>query len=321
MKATVSIAMATFNGGRFIAEQLDSFVDQEWLPSELVACDDGSSDDTLAILERFAARAPFRVKVERNPERLSYTPNFEKALSLCTGDLVFISDQDDKWYGPKISTIVGLLAENPTMMVAINDQSIWDGGDSYPGSTVLSNVRKLGYPDEYFGTGACTAIRKEFLQILFPFPPGIAYDEWINRMAYTLETRLLCETSLQAYRRHDANTSHALVSRSAPTRWDVLTHYGLDDPRGKWRQERETIACCRERITKYRTLLEDLIGGEAVENALAALDRRSARFADRLAILKRGRVARFPLILQSLSRGLYDDFAGVKSAFKDIIRP
>jgi glycosyltransferase involved in cell wall biosynthesis len=92
----ISIAMASYNGGRFIGRQLQSFANQSLLPSQLVICDDGSSDDTVAIVEEFAARAPFDVQLVINPERLGYNRNFAKAIGLCTGDLIFLSDQDDE---------------------------------------------------------------------------------------------------------------------------------------------------------------------------------------------------------------------------------
>ncbi len=91
----ISIAMCTYNGARFLPEQLASFAAQERLPDELVVCDDGSTDATMEILQDFAATALFEVRVERNPQNLGFVRNFEKTLSLCTGDIVFLSDQDD----------------------------------------------------------------------------------------------------------------------------------------------------------------------------------------------------------------------------------
>ena len=78
----VSIAMATYNGERFIREQLDSFAAQSRLPDQLVMCDDGPTDRTVAIAEEFAASAPFAVTVRRNPGRLGYSDNFSRAISL-----------------------------------------------------------------------------------------------------------------------------------------------------------------------------------------------------------------------------------------------
>ena len=84
----ISIAMATYNGGKYLREQLDSFLAQTRLPDELVITDDCSTDDTLAIIETFAATAPFEVRWERNEQNLGYTGNFNKALMKAAGDLV-----------------------------------------------------------------------------------------------------------------------------------------------------------------------------------------------------------------------------------------
>src|SRR5882757_11091931 len=99
---TISIAMATYNGGKYIRQQLDSFAAQTMLPSELIVTDDGSSDNTLEIIAEFVATAPFPVRVERNEKNLGYRANFMKAASLCKGDLISFSDQDDIWLPQKL---------------------------------------------------------------------------------------------------------------------------------------------------------------------------------------------------------------------------
>ncbi len=105
MTPKVSIAMCTYNGQRFLAQQLQSFLDQTVQPDELVVCDDVSSDDSVAVVEAFAARAPFAVRVFRNPQNLGYIRNFEQAIAQCTGDLVFLCDQDDVWDPHKIEKL------------------------------------------------------------------------------------------------------------------------------------------------------------------------------------------------------------------------
>ena len=90
MTPSISIAMATYDGARFVAEQLASFAAQTRLPDELVVTDDGSTDGTLEIVERFAATAPFAVHIHRNPARLGYTLNFSEAVSKCEGEIIFL---------------------------------------------------------------------------------------------------------------------------------------------------------------------------------------------------------------------------------------
>ena len=93
----ISIAMTTYNGSKYLNDQLKSFSQQDQAPDELIVCDDGSSDNTIKILEKFSLNAPFDVKIYQNESNLGFTKNFENALSKCTGDLIFLSDQDDIW--------------------------------------------------------------------------------------------------------------------------------------------------------------------------------------------------------------------------------
>ena len=104
---SISIALCTYNGERFLRKQLDSYIQQTRLPDELVICDDGSKDRTLEILEEFAAKAPFSVRIYQNVQNLGWSKNFEKAINLCTGDLIALSDQDDEWLSHKLAKIEG----------------------------------------------------------------------------------------------------------------------------------------------------------------------------------------------------------------------
>jgi len=101
----ISIAMATYNGESFLAEQLDNLAKQTLKPLELVVCDDGSTDDTVAILEGFAALAPFPVSIHRNGTRLGHTENFLKAANLCSGKWIGFCDQDDVWLPNKLEVV------------------------------------------------------------------------------------------------------------------------------------------------------------------------------------------------------------------------
>src|SRR5664280_13480 len=101
----ISIAMATYNGERFIREQLDSLARQTYLPCELIVSDDGSTDRTLEIVEDFAKSAPFSVRAYRNEQNLGYADNFLKAASLCDGEWIAFCDQDDVWFDNKLARV------------------------------------------------------------------------------------------------------------------------------------------------------------------------------------------------------------------------
>jgi len=99
---SVSVAMATYNGSRYIREQLASLASQSCVPTELVITDDSSDDGTLELASDFARDAPFPMRLYRNPKRLGYRANFMRAASLCRSDLIAFCDQDDVWYRHKI---------------------------------------------------------------------------------------------------------------------------------------------------------------------------------------------------------------------------
>lgn len=114
---TISVAMCTYNGARFLPEQLRSILAQTRLPDEMVVCDDGSTDATMEVLEAFAATAPFPVRVERNEVNLQYTGNFLKAASLCHGTYVAFCDQDDVWHPDKLETVAARIEEADPVLV------------------------------------------------------------------------------------------------------------------------------------------------------------------------------------------------------------
>lgn len=98
----ISIAMATYNGENYLAEQLQSFADQVRRPDQLVVCDDQSTDATLDIVRDFGRNVDFEVVAIRNDVRLGIVRNFSKAIDACTGDVIFLSDQDDVWARDKL---------------------------------------------------------------------------------------------------------------------------------------------------------------------------------------------------------------------------
>ena len=110
-KPTVSIILCTYNGARFIREQLDSIVAQTYPLLEVIIQDDGSTDDTVAICEQYAVRLPY-IKVRRNEHNLGFNLNFKSAAMRAQGDFVAISDQDDVWMADKIETLVAHIGDH-----------------------------------------------------------------------------------------------------------------------------------------------------------------------------------------------------------------
>ncbi|HEY0111890.1 MAG TPA: glycosyltransferase family 2 protein [Allosphingosinicella sp.] len=324
----VSVALATYNGRRYLAEQLASLVAQRRRPDELVVCDDGSTDSTVELLEEFARTVPFRVRVYRNDLNLGVLRNFEKALSLCEGDLVFLSDQDDVWLPEKISDVVDVFNKTPKALVVINDKLIVDENLVPTGATMLGNIRGFGSPEANFVAGCCSAFRREWLRIALPIPQGaIAHDTWLVGLAYRLEVTVIIEKPLQLYRRHGANVSQnaysdprqigfakriavevggilkrARVDRSAY--WQTF----LDSNRAEERRIRERSAdLARLGLTGYAEATVELLRRQ---NEMIAARQRLAR-----APLRR-RAAEVWKLWRSDG---YAPFSGWKSALKDLL--
>lgn len=159
-------------------------------------------------------------------------------VSRATGDLVFMSDHDDAWFPDKLAVVEAAFQDDRTALVVLNDQTIADGEGRLTDRTVLENVRRLGYGDECFGTGACTAMKREILPILLLYPgTGIPYDHWTNHLPHLLGVRRLIATPLQMYRRHESNWTGSLLADSSATVLKMATA-GIGDMRIAYRLDR-----------------------------------------------------------------------------------
>jgi len=102
--ALASIAMCTYNGEKYLREQLDSLVAQDYPNLEIVIVDDCSTDSTPQLLEEYAGQHP-NFTIHQNEQNMGFRRNFEKALKLCSGEIISLCDQDDIWFPNKISAL------------------------------------------------------------------------------------------------------------------------------------------------------------------------------------------------------------------------
>jgi hypothetical protein len=215
---SVSVAMATFNGARFIREQLDSLAVQSYLPSELIISDDGSTDETLQLVNDFARTAPFPVIVHRNDVRLGYRANFLHATTLCTSELIAFSDQDDVWHRRKIERCVPLF-DNPEVLLVFHRAIVttMDGSPvgliDYPAAPNTINCPMSTGPWP-FAYGFTQVFRRSL-----PFLPSLwansvdhycikermAHDQWFFFLGSVLGSLAYVKEPLACYRQHDSN--------------------------------------------------------------------------------------------------------------------
>jgi glycosyltransferase involved in cell wall biosynthesis len=107
----ISIALCTYNGEKYLIEQLDTLVNQTYPKLEIIVVDDCSSDKTITILNDYLSKFPF-IKLYQNEQNLGYIKNFEKAISLCNGELIALADQDDVWDLNKLTIMAEAINEN-----------------------------------------------------------------------------------------------------------------------------------------------------------------------------------------------------------------
>ncbi len=209
----LSVAMATYNGARYIKTQLDSLAAQTRLPDELVITDDCSADDTEKIVLDYAATAPFPIRFERNETNLGYAQNFSRAMSLCSGDLIFLCDQDDQWLPEKLARHLALAGAFPNKACFLTDTYLADGELTPSGETKMQRMAEMGLPRDEFVMGCCASIRKDYLELILPVPETEAsHDGWIVRFFRQLNLAEWAQEPLQLYRLHGANASDFFVN-------------------------------------------------------------------------------------------------------------
>ncbi|MBA3666270.1 MAG: glycosyltransferase [Sphingomonas sp.] len=320
--------MATYNGARYIREQLDSFASQTLLPDEIVITDDGSSDETIAIVEQFARNAPFSVRLIRNSERLGFTRNFETAIGYCEGALIFLSDQDDSWFPRKLE-IAHKAFDDASTMAVINDQIITDENLHHANHTMTDNLRTLGYNREALVSGCSSGIRKAWSDILLPIPEKaealiavgfITHDRWINELSTLLGVRKQIEEPLQYFRRYGGNASQSLLHdwRGVAVT-DLVENRLVHPPVEAWLQRIAALRIYRNWMLANRARIERL-GLSNVEAALTLIDHEHRSLEARVALVRQPAVRRVMSIARLLLSGGYRYFHGPVSAARDLVR-
>ncbi len=320
----ISIAMATYNGAQYLQEQLDSFLCQTRLPDELVVCDDRSIDATVDILEAFRTQAPFAVHIYLNDTNLGHVKNFERTMSRCTGDIVFLSDQDDVWLPSKLETVAQKFLASPEVLAVTNDASLVDEKLRDSGLTMNGQFSALGLTHTRYLYGCCAAIRGSLLPLLLPIPnvSTFRHDTWLRDVVTRLEGRETIDETLQYHRRHGNNASGFLVTKTTPVnRLDLARAFKDQDPRVGCQIRLRELEALRERIDgQGKATLVALGLGMKIPHALQSIDFEVAAVESRLRLLKRSRLKRaLPAVLM-YARGQYSYFTGWRSLAKDVYR-
>jgi len=212
----LSVALCTYNGEKFIEQQINSILNQSIRVDEIVVCDDQSTDKTIEIVKKLQSEQSAIVIIE-NENNLRSAKNFEKAISLCTGDFVFLSDQDDVWNEQKVEKTLAIFKENPTAEGVFSNANLIDENNSvFSDKTIWDSVffleEELKKPLDFFDiitkngnivTGATLCIKKEIKSFIIPFSEETLHDEWIATLLALRKTLFYSKENLISYRIHN----------------------------------------------------------------------------------------------------------------------
>ena len=206
MDKLISIAMCTYNGERFVKEQIDSIIAQSYTKFELIVVDDGSKDNTINIIKDYQSKDD-RIKLFQNENNLGFVKNFEKAISLCSGDYIALADQDDVWKKNKLEVFLKNINEN---MLIYSDAILIDQYSKETGKQLIRPDGNLikGRCNKAFIFYNCVSgntlmFKKELVKDIIPIPKEITFhDIWIAFLASTKGTITFTDEAMTYYRRY-----------------------------------------------------------------------------------------------------------------------
>ena len=324
---TVSVALCTHNGERFIAEQVRSILAQSRPPVELVLSDDASTDGTvdiaISLVEQHNrdAASPVRLVVLRNVPALGIAGNFEQAISACTADLVALSDQDDRWAPDRLELAVAEFEKRPALTLLHADArrideageplehslfdslhvSAWERQNIDSGMAMKVLVRRN------LVTGATTLFRRELVATAMPIPLGWIHDEWLGMIAAATGVVAMDRRLLVDYRQHGGNQ----IGASQLSFREKLNK--LREPRSE--RNRNLYVRARELVTR----LQELDGIAALPLRLAWEKQEHERYRVALPI---NRARRALPVLATAARGNYRRYGlGAQDVLRDLVQP
>jgi len=328
-RLTVSVALCTRNGERFVAEQVRSILAQRPAPLELVVGDDDSSDDTLAIIDATLAEAraadpavQTELVVRRHSPPLGVVGNFADAMAHCRGDLIALSDQDDVWRADKLARLVPLFSADARLQLAHSDARLVDGEGEPLGLTLLDALEATAAEREGLAagdafavllrrnlvTGATVVLRRTLLERAAPLPAEWVHDEWLAAVAaaHGPHALRLVPEPLIDYRQHGANE----IGARKPTMAD------------RWAKLREPRDGRAPLLAERTRLLADHLATLDIAPDRVAQARAKHAHEARRRDLPRWQPARIPAIVAGAVSGRYDRYSrGAIDVLRDLVQP
>ncbi|HEX9423777.1 MAG TPA: glycosyltransferase family 2 protein [Pyrinomonadaceae bacterium] len=324
----ISVAMSTYNGARYLREQLDSIATQTRPPDELVVCDDDSADTTREIVTAFAASTLFSVRLHVNERNLGSTKTFERSIAFCEGDVIVLSDQDDVWLPEKLRAIESCFIRKPSVGLVFSDAEVVDEKLRPLGYRLWESVgfdnthRRLVRTGRVLDvllpgwtvTGATMAFRAAFKDLVLDIPTQVAliHDGWIALMIASVADVSFIEEPLIKYRQHDHQQIGAKERKAEQSASGLGAVKDALQRKNSYQEMIEIGTQAQQRLSERRDVYKS-------EDALSRLAARLTHLRTR-AKLPEHPLPRFIYVVRELLTGRYHRYShGVFSAAKDLL--
>jgi len=324
----ISVVLCTYNGEKFVAQQIESILNQSIPPDELIISDDCSSDSTVDIVSGFARDFPATVRFFQGEKNLGFIKNFEKAISLTEGEVIFLSDHDDVWFEHKIEYMMQPFIDRKDVGLVYSDAVITNS-ELEPTEHTLFGRRKSLMLDKSrsasmlvkeVGINGCTmAFRSALKELVLPIGKDWGHEHWIAFIAYAVMDVVPMGQPLMYYRRHGASAGNdPLLEGGRVKAWKTginavtLDGYGRDLCR--WQVMLQRL----HEIDEKRSVA--WVDYTNLGVFLRECKRRTELARLRKRMREKGCLNRLPDVFHIFSSGYYHQYLhGMKSLAKDLL--
>ncbi len=269
----ISVALCTYNGGKFLHHQINSILNQTLKVDEIVVCDDGSTDNTHQILKEYQEKFPYIFKIHSNEQNLRSVKNFEKAISLCTGEIIFLSDQDDVWEETKVEIFIQYFNQYPPINAIcsngtfinndgnpIDQLSIWSIPQLLKDQKIEIDYFNIIAFIENIATGAGMAFRSTIKDNILPIPvrEGFHHDEWIALVTSYRKSFMMIDEKLFRYRIHnEQQVGGVSYKNNETTKNRLVNHFNLFSGEKTFSQYKKFLKRLSQSYYKHLALLSE----------------------------------------------------------------
>jgi glycosyltransferase involved in cell wall biosynthesis len=327
----LSIALCTYNGSKYILDQLQSIASQTLKPYELVVFDDKSTDGTVDLLYSFRDKCPFSMRIYKNDFNVGIIKNFEKAVQSCKGDLIVMSDQDDVWKPDKLEKVAYAFNENPGIGYVFSDAELVDENLVPIGRGLWESIGFKGGVYDSFRkgdqlrcllrhnvvTGATMAFRSSLKELALPFPANInrIHDGWIAVIASSTKAYgFPLPEKLILYRQHPEQ------KLGAPHTGSFSEIYkGIRNGKSKFKEILQGECSFCRRLQERLLSIKENYGIES-ETDINLIEDLIAHYGNRISINSTTGYDKIGLVYEELVSGRYRRYAySWLSAFRDLV--